>query len=32
VLRPDPWHTIGGPGGPQYPVDDEAEERYGVSL
>ncbi len=32
TLRPDPWQTIGGPGGPQYPVDDEHGERYGVSL
>lgn len=32
IHRPDPWHTIGGPGGPQYPVDDDADERYGVSL
>ncbi len=28
--RPDPWKTIGGPGGPQYPVDDDDE--YGVAL
>ena len=26
----DPWKTIGGPGGPQYPVDDDDE--YGVAL
>ncbi|MCP3914537.1 MAG: hypothetical protein GY711_03145 [bacterium] len=29
--RPDPWRAIGGPGGPQYPVDD-AEDEYGVSM
>lgn len=28
---PNPWsHTVGGPGGPQYPIDDHDE--YGVSL
>lgn len=32
VSSPDPWHTIGGPGGPQYPVDPDEDERYGVSL
>jgi hypothetical protein len=28
--RPDPWKTIGGPGGPQYPVD--GGDEYGVAL
>ncbi len=28
--RPDPWKTIGGPGGPQYPVD--GSDEYGVAL
>jgi hypothetical protein len=32
VTPPDPWHTIGGPGGPQYPVDSDDGERYGVSM
>ncbi len=32
VTPPDPWHTIGGPGGPQYPVDSDDGERYGVSI
>lgn len=32
TLRPDPWQTIGGPGGPQYPVGDDDGERYGVSM
>ncbi len=32
TLRPDPWRVIGGPGGPQYPVDDDLDERYGVAL
>ena len=28
--RPDPWkHSIGGPGGPQYPI---GGDEYGVSL
>jgi hypothetical protein len=26
----DPWKTIGGPGGPQYPVD--GDDEYGVAL
>ncbi len=29
--RPDPWRAIGGPGGPQYPVDYGGDE-YGVSM
>ena len=29
--QPDPWNAIGGPGGPQYPVDDGADE-YGVAM
>lgn len=32
TLRPDPWRVIGGPGGPQYPVDDDLDERYGVAM
>jgi hypothetical protein len=29
--RPDPWaHRVGGPGGPQYPID--SSDEYGVSL
>lgn len=32
VSPPDPWHTIGGPGGPQYPVNTEDGEQYGVSF
>jgi hypothetical protein len=28
--KPDPWKTIGGPGGPQYPVD--GGDEYGVAL
>ena len=24
-LRPDPWRSIGGPGGPQYPMRDDGE-------
>jgi hypothetical protein len=31
TLHPDPWHTIGGPGGPQYPVDGDDDD-YGVAL
>jgi hypothetical protein len=32
LSRPDPWaHRIGGPGGPQYPIDATSDE-YGVSL
>jgi len=30
LSRPDPWKTIGGPGGPQYPVD--GGDEYGVAL
>ena len=30
--QPDPWNVIGGPGGPQYPMDDDLDERYGVAL
>ena len=31
LARPNPWKkTIGGPGGPRYPVDDG--EDFGVSL
>lgn len=32
VTPPDPWHTIGGPGGPQYPVDSDEGEQYGVAF
>ncbi|MFT7679004.1 MAG: hypothetical protein ACI8QC_003003 [Planctomycetota bacterium] len=31
-LRPDPWNVIGGPGGPQYPMGDEDDERYEVAV
>jgi hypothetical protein len=24
--QPDPWRAIGGPGGPQYPVGDSAND------
>jgi hypothetical protein len=31
LSQPDPWaRRIGGPGGPQYPIDDSDE--YGVSI
>jgi hypothetical protein len=31
LLQPDPWaHRVGGPGGPQYPID--TTDEYGVSL
>lgn len=31
IEQPDPWaHRVGGPGGPQYPIDDDDE--YGVSI
>ncbi len=31
LAKPDPWaHRVGGPGGPQYPIDQSDE--YGVSL
>lgn len=29
--RPDPWKSIGGPGGPQYPVD-AGDDEFGVAL
>jgi hypothetical protein len=28
----NPWQSIGGPGGPQYPVTEDEDERFGVSL
>lgn len=31
LSRPDPWKSIGGPGGPQYPVD-VGDDEYGVAL
>lgn len=32
IMRPDPWkHSVGAPGGPQYPILDSGDE-YGVSL
>jgi hypothetical protein len=32
IARPDPWkHSIGAPGGPQYPIIEGGDE-YGVSL
>ncbi|MEZ6003030.1 MAG: hypothetical protein R3F17_01455 [Planctomycetota bacterium] len=31
-VHPDPWQTIGAPGGPQYPVQQDGDERYGVSV
>lgn len=32
IARPDPWkHSIGAPGGPQYPIFEGSDE-YGVSL
>lgn len=32
LSRPDPWkQSIGGPGGPRYPLEDEGDE-YGVAL
>ena len=31
LSQPDPWaHRVGGPGGPQYPIDES--DQYGVSL
>ena len=31
--RPDPWRSIGAPGGPQYPVDgDDDDQDYGFAL
>ena len=31
LSRPDPWKSIGGPGGPQYPVGGGGDE-YGVAM
>ena len=32
ISRPDPWkHTLGGPGGPRYPIE-EGDDEYGVVL
>jgi hypothetical protein len=32
ISRPDPWkHTLGGPGGPRYPIEG-GEDEYGVVL
>ena len=32
IPRPDPWkHSIGAPGGPQYPIIEGGDE-YGVAL
>ena len=28
----DPWQSIGAPGGPQYPVTEEDDDRFGVSV
>jgi len=28
----DPWQSIGAPGGPQYPVNEDDEDRFGVSV
>ncbi|MDF1837625.1 MAG: hypothetical protein P1V35_07150 [Planctomycetota bacterium] len=28
----NPWQSIGGPGGPQYPVTEDDDDRFGVSL
>lgn len=28
----DPWQSIGAPGGPQYPVNEEGDDRFGVSV
>lgn len=32
-MRPDPWNqSLGGPGGPRYPIDTGDGDEYGVSL
>ena len=32
-MRPDPWNqSLGGPGGPRYPIDTGEGDEYGVSL
>jgi len=32
-IRPDPWNeSLGGPGGPRYPIDTGDGDEYGVSL
>lgn len=28
----NPWQSIGGPGGPQYPVNEDEDDRFGVSM
>ena len=33
LARPDPWRkSIGGPGGPRYPIGGDEADEYGVSL
>lgn len=33
LSKPDPWaHRVGGPGGPQYPIDTGSGDEYGVSM